>query len=224
MLELLGLLKKKNNDKKSINLSNPAPVQQTVPAQQPAPQTIYQPVYLPVPTQQPAPQPAPQPVQQSSPLIGNIGGLFGTDLRDPTGICKMNVAGFHICDNVRYSSGIMKIILGIVAFGLIIVGDIFDIFAWLIALVPVIGDILGAGVLGNITDGIVLIGLLILIGPTALWGLGEFADILTFIPALGDIVSLIEWLPAWSFVGVIYVILTVIGMVAPKPKKQTTTM
>lgn len=126
------------------------------------------------------------------------------DLADPLGICKNSFAGFRLCNNIGNSSGWVQWLFIAIAIGLVILGDIFDIIAWAIGWIPVVGDILGNTVLGNIIDAVCLVGLFYLIGFPAFFGIGEFLDILGFIPVLGDIAGLIEWLPAWTFAIVIY--------------------
>ena len=126
------------------------------------------------------------------------------NLADPLGTCKMDFGGFRLCDNISNSKGTMRWVLIGVAIVAVIIGDVGDILAWAVGWIPVIGDILGNTVFGNIVDAVVLIVLFWLIGFPAFFGIGEFIDILGFIPIIGDVAGMIEWLPAWMFAIAIY--------------------
>ena len=146
-------------------------------------------------------------------ITSGISDIAGTATRslnlervsDPFGVCGSDLGlGFKVCNNIEQSKGIKQIILTVIAIGLVFIGDFFDIFSWVIGLIPVVGDLLGNSGFGNIVDAITLLFLVWLIGGFALIGIGEFVDLLGFIPVIGDIAAVLEWLPAWLFALVIY--------------------
>jgi hypothetical protein len=143
---------------------------------------------------------------------------FPVDLTDPLGICAFEIIpGLDIrpCNNVRHSKGMKRITnIGIVII-MLFLADGMDILAWLLGWIPVIGDILGNVILGNIIDGAAIVILFVMVGPIALLGLPEFIDILGIIPALGDIVALIEIIPTWTIMGFVYMFLYIVS----KPSK-----
>jgi hypothetical protein len=148
-------------------------------------------------------------------------GVASFDPADPFGVCQMNFSGVHICNNIEHSKGIWTFLLiglGIVA---AFFADFFDPFSWLVGWIPVIGDILGNAVIGNIIDGIAMVAMLLLVGNFALIGVTEFIDILGFIPGIGDMIAFIEFLPAWTSVLVMYGIWMLIKMIFGLGKKET---
>lgn len=128
----------------------------------------------------------------------------GVNLVDPIGVCKLNIAGIHACENISYSKGIFKIIAIGWAITVIFFADFFDMILWAIGWIPIVGDIFGNVVFGNIIDAIAFVTLIFLIGPPALFGLGEFIDIFGFIPVVGDIAAIVEFFPGWAFALFMY--------------------
>lgn len=145
-------------------------------------------------------------------VLGAGSPLGGVNMIDPTGVCDFKVGPVHFCNNLgKIKNPIVKIILLVWAIVTIFFADFFDIISWGIGLIPVVGDILGNTVVGNIIDIGAGITLFIILGPISLIGITEFADILGFIPVIGDFISLLEWLPAWTFILVMYGILSFLG-------------
>jgi len=129
------------------------------------------------------------------------------DLSDPVGICKINFAGIHLCNNEGQSGNIVVKIIGAVCIIFaVLIGDALDIFGWAIAWIPVVGDLVGSTVFGNILDAIAFVILFYWIGFPAFFGLGEFTDILGFVPGIGDLLSFIDVLPWWTWAVAIWII------------------
>ena len=119
----------------------------------------------------------------------------------------MEFAGFHLCNNEAYTDNIFIKIIGAVSIVVaVLIGDALDFFGWLIAWIPVIGDILGSTVLGNILDAVAFVILFYWIGFPAFFGIGEFLDILGFVPVIGDLLSFMDVLPWWTFAVAVWLI------------------
>jgi len=129
------------------------------------------------------------------------------DLSDPIGMCRLNFAGIHLCNNESNNpSIIVKVIGAACIIFAVLIGDALDLFGWAIGWIPVVGDLIGSTVLGNILDAVAFVILFFWIGFPAFFGLGEFTDILGFIPGFGDILGFIDVLPWWTWAVAIWLI------------------
>jgi hypothetical protein len=142
------------------------------------------------------------------------------DLSDPFGICNVGIAGIYLCNNMGKSDNLWFKIFGGISIAIaVFFGDALDIFGWLIGLIPVVGELAGNTVLGNIIDAVVFVVLFFWIGFPAFLGLGEFTDILGFIPGMGDLLALIDWLPWWTWAVAVWILFQLLKLIKLPPIK-----